>query len=205
MGVRSTQHRLARFLGRSFPCWFLGHFGRFFGSFLVFSDSRIVRESPQVPRLWKPCHLGCPRVPAGRQDGTPWLETLPPRSGFHHYESGSSGTAWFRRPARAALLAGLRGLRFELLYFCGALGRMPWGTQGLVWDALNNGFSFRKEVRPGELLKACPFFQGAANSTQPASREEPSFEGQKEGVKLKSTQHTTTMALHFHLRVSVTS
>ena len=29
--------------------------------------------------------------------------------------------------------------------------------------------------------------------------------GQKEGVKLKFTQHTTTMALHLHLRVSVTS
>ena len=48
------------------------------------------------------------------------------------------------------------------------------------------------------------FVKGAANSTQPASREELSFAGQKEGVKLKSTQHTTTMALHFHLRVSVT-
>ena len=30
----------------------------------------------------------------------------------------------------------------------GALGRMPWGTQGLFWVALNKGFSFRKEVRP---------------------------------------------------------
>ena len=47
-------------------CGFLGGFGRLFEHFLVSSDSRIVRESPPVPRLaqpgWKPSHLGCPRV-----------------------------------------------------------------------------------------------------------------------------------------------
>ena len=135
------------------------------------------------------------------------METFPSPGGFHHYKSGSSGTAWFRRPARAALLAGLPGLRFELLYFCGSPGADALGHTGSLLGHSEQGVLFPEgsQARVKELLKACPFVKGAANSTQPASRGEPSFEGQKEGVKLKSTQHTTTVALHFHLGVSVTS
>ena len=64
--------------------FFLRGFGRHFEVFFVSSDSRIVRESSPVPRLAqpgrKPSHLGCPRVPASRQAGSPWMETFPSRS-----------------------------------------------------------------------------------------------------------------------------
>ena len=79
--VRSTRLQLGHFLRRSFSCGFLGGFDRLFEDFLVSSDSRTVRESPPDPRLaqpgWKPSHLSCPRVPAGRQAGSPWMETFP--------------------------------------------------------------------------------------------------------------------------------
>ena len=127
------------------------------------SDSRIVRESPPVPRLaqpgWKPSHLGCPRVPASRQAGSPWMETFPSHFWLCHYESGSSGTAWFRHPARAANLAGLRGSRFVLLYFFGGPGAVALGHTGSLL-----GFSEQEVLLPEgsqvmvkELLKGCRF------------------------------------------------
>ena len=105
---------------------------REFPRFLRFSDRPRVAASPRLAQPgWKPCHLGCPRVPASRQAGTPWVHlgsAAPPGQpnllDYVVYASCSSTSS-------------------------GALGRMPWGTQGLFWDALNKGFSFRKEVRPG--------------------------------------------------------
>ena len=65
------------------------------------------------------------------------MVSFPSRGGFHHYESGSSGTAWFRRPASAALLAGLPGFRFVLLYFFGGPGADALGHTGLFKGAVN--------------------------------------------------------------------
>ena len=100
---------------------FLGGIDRLFEDFLVSSDSRIVRESPPVPRLAqpgrKPSHLGCPRVPACRQACSPWMVSFPSCFWPFLSESASSGTALFRRPSWAALLSGLRGLRFVLPFF----------------------------------------------------------------------------------------
>ena len=97
-----------------------------FEVFFVSSDSLIFRESSGGLTL----------------DGNLSISFL-----LFHFEPGSSGTAWFRRPARAAFLPGLRNLRFVLFYFFGALRQVPWGTQGLFCDTLNKRFSFREEVR----------------------------------------------------------
>ena len=109
VGVRSTQHQLERFLGRSFHCGFLGNFGRLFGSFLVSSDSRIVRESPPVPRLphpgWKACHL----VADSTTTSQARLELL-----------GSAA------PPRRPFLLDYVGYASSSSISAGALGRIPW-------------------------------------------------------------------------------
>ena len=98
----STRYRLARFLQRSllrgFPVFLAASRG-----LPLFSDSRIVRESPPVPRLpqpgWKPSHLGCPSV------------------GFTNpSELRPVGNNMFRRPVGAALRPEESGLRFVLFY-----------------------------------------------------------------------------------------
>ena len=80
-------------------CGFLGGFGRLFEDFLVSSDSRIVRESPPVPRLAQP---GWKPSPSGLSEG--WVHNfselcphqMAPKFALNfqalHYESGSSGT-----------------------------------------------------------------------------------------------------------------
>ena len=99
----------------------------------------------------------CPRVTASPQAGTTWMETLPSRGGFHHHESGSSGTAWFRS-ARAALLAGLRGLRFELLYFCGVFGADALGHTGSLLGCSEQGVLIPEgsQARVKEFAKSIP-------------------------------------------------
>ena len=149
--VRRTRLRLGRFLRRSFSCNFLGGFHRLFEGFLVSSDSRIVRESPPVSRPaqpgWKPSHLGCSRVPACRQAcSLGWSPS--------HLVSGSSSPSQPRQELLCS--AAPPGQPFFLDYVVyascslsssGALGRLPWGTQGLFWVTLNKEFSFREEVR----------------------------------------------------------
>ena len=92
--------------------FFNGGFDRLFEDFLVSSDSRIVRESPPVPRLaqpgWEHSHLGCPRVPSGRR-------ACSLRWGPSHLVSGSSSPSHPRQEllcsaAPEQLLFGLRGL-----------------------------------------------------------------------------------------------
>ena len=84
---------------------------------------------------------GCPRA------GSPWMESFPSSCWLFHSESGSSGTSLFRRPPGQPFLLDFVVYASCSLTSSGALGRMPWGTQGLFWDTLNKGFSFRKEVR----------------------------------------------------------
>ena len=141
--VRSTRLRLGRFLRTVF---FLRFSRRFwpslrgvssFSQILGLSESR--RQSPGWHNLdgnlaisWRVPPL---RVRLVRNSLVP-----PPRRG--------SPSCWTTRfTLRAPFTSS------------GALGRLPWGTQGFFWDALNKEFSFREEVRPGSrrLLKACPF------------------------------------------------
>ena len=84
-------------------------------------------------------------------------------------ESASLGTALFRRPSWAALLSGLRGLRFVLPFSFRGPGAVSLGHTGSLL-----GYSEEEVLFPGgskvmvkELLRACLFFKGAVNSTQP--------------------------------------
>ena len=136
---RITWLRLGRFLRRSFSCGFLGGFDRLFEDFLVSSDSRIVRESPPVPRLaqpgWKPSNLGCPRVPASLAHPG-WCPCQPRQELL--CSAASPGQPFF--------------LDYMVYASCslsssGALVRLPWGTRGLLWVTLNKEFSFREQAR----------------------------------------------------------
>ena len=142
------------------------------------SDSRIVRESPPVPGLaqpgWKPSHLGCPRVPASRQAGSPWMEAFPSHFWLYLYESGSSETAWFRRPASAALLSGLRGLRFVVALFFRGPGADALGHTGFLLRYSEQEVLFPEgsQVMIKELLKACPFSKAPSTQLNPRSLKE---------------------------------
>ena len=92
----------------------------------------------------------------------------------------------------------------------GALGRTPWGTQGLFQDARNKVFSVREEVR--STTRCCRrlfAFKGSVNSTQPASSEKQSFTRRQRGVKSESTKQATVtpqlFSLVCHWSVKVTS
>ena len=142
---RRTQaygERTQTYTVRSIDSHDFGNFGRLFKSFLIFSDSRILQKSPPVPRLAQPdgnlaisWQVRPLRVRSVRNSLVP-----PPRQG-----SPSCWTTWFT--LRAPLL--LRG----------PWGGCPWGTQGLFWDASEQGVLFPEgsQARVKELLKACPF------------------------------------------------
>ena len=87
------------------------------------------------------------------------MEFFLSRFWLFHFGSGSSGAALFRRPARATLLAGLRGLRFVLLYFFEGPGADALGHPGslLGYSEQEVLFPEGSQVMVKELLKACPF------------------------------------------------
>ena len=145
------------FFGCLFSCVVPGSFAVHSRVFVVSSDSRIVRGCLLVVRLahpgWKPCHLvaGSTTTSQARQEqlGSAAPPGQPFLLDYAVYASCSVSSS-------------------------GALGRLPWGTQGFFWDALNKEFSFREEVRPGSrrLLKACPFLMTPSTQLNPRSLKE---------------------------------
>ena len=143
-----------------------------FPQILGLSESR--RQSPWLAQPgWKPSHLGCPRVPACRQACSPWMVSLPSCFWLVLSESASSGTALFRRPSWAALLSGLRGLRFVLPFFRGP-GAVALGHTGSLLGYSEQGVFFPggSKVMVKELLKACPFSVAQSTQLNPRSLKE---------------------------------
>ena len=148
--VRSTRLRLVRFLGRSFSCVFsevLTVSSRIssFPQILGLSESR--RQSPG----W---HSLDGNLPIWAVRGFPLVVRLAhPGWCPSRLVSGSSSPSQPRQELLCS--AAPPGQPFFLDYVVyascslssGALGRLPWSTQGLFSVTLNKEFSFREEVR----------------------------------------------------------
>ena len=145
---------------------------RGFPRFLRFSDCPRVADSPQAGTAWT----------ASRQTCSPWMVSFPSCFWLFLSESASSGTALFRRPCWAALLSGLRGLRFVLPFFFRGPGAVALGHTGSLLGCSEQGVLFPEgsKVMIKELLKACPFLMAQStqlNSTQEASKRRASRPG----------------------------
>ena len=108
------------------------------------------------------------------------METFPSCFWLFLSESASSGTALFRRPSWAALLSGLRGLRFVLPSFFRSLGAVALGHTGclLRYSEQEVLFPEGSQVMVKDLLKACNFQRRIQlNSTQETSKRRASRPG----------------------------
>ena len=113
-------------------------------------------------------------MPARRQAGSPCMETPPSHFWLYLHESVSLGTAWFRRPAWATLLPGLRGLRFVLHFFFSCPEAVALGHTGFLLRYSEQEVLFLEasQVMVKELLKACPLLKAPSTQLNPRSLKE---------------------------------